>query len=72
MPAAAPKELDYAQKEQLREAFDLFDVDKSGAIDMSEMRTLLADVCAQHVHFESLSRLDSPFHFDSPNRFDTP
>ena len=42
MPAAAPKELDYAQKEQLREAFDLFDVDKSGAIDYKEFVDALA------------------------------
>ena len=41
MPAAAPKELDYAQKEQLREAFDLFDVDKSGAIDYKELKAAL-------------------------------
>ena len=41
MPAAAPKELDYAQKEQLREHFDLFDVDKSGAIDYKELKAAL-------------------------------
>ena len=37
----AQRELDAAQKEQLREAFDLFDRDKSGAIDYKELKAAL-------------------------------
>merc|ERR1711966_104428 len=39
--AAELKNLSYEQKQELREAFDLFDTDGSGAVDASELHTAM-------------------------------
>lgn len=47
-------ELTESQKQEIREAFDLFDVDGSGTINVRELK-VLENPCSKHQHHALLA-----------------
>lgn len=52
---AAKLELNETQKQEIKEAFDLFDVDGSGTIDVKELKVLKLLLILKHFKNKSFS-----------------